>query len=100
MNEKAYKKRLDFQQKVISRQSEQIDELKSEIEKLGQKLKEKDDLINSVEPMRIEMIENIEEHRRLKKEYKDLIQELKKMKEVINTTVYKGRWRIIKFLIK
>ena len=35
MNEKKYRKRLEFQQNMISRQSEQIDALKAEIEKRG-----------------------------------------------------------------
>ena len=100
MNEKKYKKRLEFQQKIISRQSEQIDALKTEIETLKNKLKEKDEIINSVEPMRKEMAENINEQKRLKKEYKKLIQELKKMKSIVNQTVYKGRWWLIKFLLK
>lgn len=100
MNEKTYKKRLDFQQKMISRQLEQIEDLKVEVEKLKQKLKEKDEIIVSVEPMRIELTESIKEHRRLKNEFQNLISELKKMKEIMNVTVYKGRWRIIKFLIK
>lgn len=100
MNEKNYKKRLDFQQKIISRQSEQIDMLKVEVEKLKQKLKEKDEIINAVEPLRKEMTESIEEHRRLKIEYKNLIEELRKMREIVNQEVYRGRWKIIKFLMK
>ena len=47
MNEKKnrYEKRIKFQQKMIARQSEQIDILKSKNEKLEQKLKEKDEII-------------------------------------------------------
>ena len=68
MNEKKYKKRLEFQQKIISRQSEQIDSLKLKIEKLENELIEKDKIINSVEPMRKEMTENLKEQKRLKNE--------------------------------
>ena len=100
MNEKKYRKRLEFQQNIISRQLEQIDALKVEIEKLKQKIKEKDEVINSVEPMRREMTENIKEQRKLKKEYKDLINELKQMKKIINEEVYSNRWWLIKILIK
>lgn len=85
---------------MISRQSEQIESLKLEIEKFKQKLKEKDEIINAVEPTRKEMAESIKEHQRLKKEYKDLVEELRKMKEIMNMTVYKGRWKLIRFLIK
>jgi predicted RNase H-like nuclease (RuvC/YqgF family) len=100
MNEKNYKKRLDFQQKMISRQSKQIDNLKSENEELKSKLIEKDKIINTIEPMRKEMAESIEEHHRLKDQYKNMIDELKQMKNIINQEVYKNRWWLIKWLIK
>ena len=100
MNEKTYKKRLDFQQKMISRQSEQIDDLKLEIEKLNLKIKEKDEIIASVEPMRKELSQNVAEVKKDKNEYKKLIKELKKMKEIFNREVYKGRWWLIRLLIK
>lgn len=95
-----YEKRLEFQQKMIARQSEQIDSLKAEIEKLNNKLIEKDELINAIEPMRKEMAENLKEQKRLKEEYKSLTDELKKMKRIFDQTVYKGRWKLIKHLIK
>lgn len=100
MNEKSYKKRLDFQQKIISKKSEEIESLKLENDKLKQKLKEKDEIIASVESMRMEMTENIKEHKRLQNEYKGLIQELKQMKEILNQEVYRGRWRLVRWLIK
>lgn len=100
MNGNSYKKRFEFQSKMITRQSEQIELLKLEVQKLEQKLKEKDEIITSVEPMRKEMAENIKEYKRLKNEYKKSVEELKKMKKIINQTVYKGRWKLIKFLIK
>ena len=46
------------------------------------------------------MIENIKEQKRLKEQYKSLIQELKQMKEIMNVTVYKGKWRLIRWLMK
>ena len=100
MNEKNYKKRLDFQQKIISRQSEQIESLKSQIEKLKIECKEKDNIINSVTPLRNELTKNVNEIKKYKKEYGKLIQELKKMKNITNQTVYKGWWWLIKFLLK
>ena len=99
-NKNKYEKRLAFQQKMINRQSEQIEKLKSENERLNNKLIEKDEIINAIEPMRKEMADNLKEQKRLKEEYKSLIDELKKMKEIVNRTVYKGRWKLIKFLIK
>lgn len=100
MSEKDYKKRLEFQKKMISRQSEQIDLLKSEIEKLKLKCDEKDKTINSVDSLRNELIEDIKEHKRLKNEYAKLVAELRKMKKIMNQTVYKGRWWLIRLLLK
>ena len=100
MNEKNYKKRLDFQQKMIARQSEQIDSLKTQIEKLELECKEKDEIINSITPLRKELIENINDVKKYKKEYEKLIQELKKMKGITNQTVYKGRWWLVRLLMK
>lgn len=100
MNEKNYKKRLDFQQKVISKKSEEIEYLKLENEKLKKRLKEKDEMIASVEPMRKEMTENVKEHKRLKNEYQSLIQELRQMKKALNKEVFKNRWWLVKLLIK
>ena len=102
MNEKKnrYEKRLAFQQKMITRQSEQIDKLKAEIEKLNNKLIEKDGIINAIEPMRKEMAENLKEQKKLKEQYKSLIDELKKMKKIINQEVYHSRWRLVRWLIK
>lgn len=100
MNEKKYKKRLDFQQKIIARQSSQIDDLKSEIEKLNNKLIEKDEIISSIEPMRKEMTETLNEVKQQKNEYKTLIQELKTMKNIVDEEVFRKRWWLIKFFLR
>ena len=104
MNEKKtknkYEKRLAFQQKIINLKSEQIEKLESEIERLNNKIIEKDEIINSIEPMRKEMAENLKEQKKLKKQYKTLIQELKDMKNVINKEVYRNRWWLVRWLLK
>lgn len=100
MNEKRYKKKLEIQNKLIARQSEQIEKLKSQNEALKLKCDEKDEIINSVEPLRKELTESIERHKELRNEYTNLVKELRMMKKVIDETVYKNRWNIIKFLIK
>lgn len=100
MNEKRYKKRLEFQEKIISRKSEEIESLKLKIKTLELESKAKDELINSVEPLRKELTENINEIKKYKNEYKELIKELKDMKNTLNQSVYKGRWNLVKFLIK
>lgn len=100
MSEKNYRKKLEFQKKTIARQLEQIKGLKSQNEKLKLELEKKEEIINSVESMRIEMAENLKEQKRLKEDYKRLIQQLKHMKSIIDKDVYKNRWWLIKLLIK
>lgn len=100
MNEKKYEKRLEMQNKLISRQSEQIKDLEQQVRDLQLEIEEKNKVIFSIEPMRKEMAEHIAEVKRRKVEFESLTNELRKMEETINETVYKGRWNIVKLLIK
>ena len=100
MNEKRYEKRLKFQEKMISNQSKTIESLKSQIVALKLESNAKDELIESVDSLRKEFIKDTEEVKRCKEQYKKLIQELKDMKKILNQEIYKGRWSLIKFLIK
>lgn len=100
MNEKNYKRKLDFQQKLIARQSEQIEQLKDKVQKLELEIEEKDRIIYSIEPLRNELKQNISDIKEKKEEYQTLINEIRNMKEIINQDVYRGRWNIIKFLMK
>lgn len=100
MNEKNYKKRFEFQERMISRQSEQINDLKSQIEKLKLECKAKDEIIESVDSLRKDFIGDIDDIKKYKKQYKKLIQELKDMKKILNQEVYKNKWWLIKFLIR
>lgn len=100
MNEKRYKKSLEFQRNIISRQSDKIESLKSEIENLKLKCEEKDNEIQSVSFLRSELIKNVEDVKKHKKEYEDLIKELRKMKDIMNNEVYNGKWSLVKFFIR
>lgn len=100
MNEKRYKKKLEIQNKLIARQSEQIEKLKSQIETLQLKCDEKDEIINSVSSLRDELTQNVAEIKQYKQQYKELIEELRKMKTILNQEIYKGKWKLVQFLIK
>lgn len=100
MNEQSYKKRLDIQNRTISRQSKQIEELKLQNEKLKLEIKKNEEIINSITPLKDELMQNAEDMKKYKEEYRILIHELRKMKEILNQDVYKGRWKLIKFLLK
>lgn len=97
---KNYKKRLEFQQKMISRQSQQIKDLELQNQRLKLEIEDKNKIIDSVSSLREELSQNVEEVKKRKKEFEELISELKKMKDIINQEVYKNRWKLIRFLIK
>ena len=100
MNEKKYKRKLEFQEKLIKKQSEQIEELKSQIEELKMECNLKDAIIDSVSSLRNELKQNVSNIKKYKEEYGNLVSELRKMKEIMNQEVYRGRWKLIRFLIK
>ena len=100
MNENKYEKRIEFQQKMISRQSKQIEELESQVRNLKLEIEEKNKIINSTSSLREEMAKNVADIKGYKIKYKELIDEVRKMKDGINQEVYKGRWWLVKLLIK
>lgn len=100
MSGNKYKRKYEFQQKLISRQSEQIEELKFEVENLNNECRKKDEIINSVSSLKEELTCNVNDIKKYKKEYKELIDELRKMKEIMNKEVYKGKWNLIKLFVK
>lgn len=100
MNEKKYKKKLESQNKIISRQSEQIESQNVQIAKLKLEIEEKDNMINSVASFKDELIQKNKDIDMYKKQLKELIDEVRKMKEILNQEVYKGKWWLVKLLIK
>ena len=100
MNEKKYEKRLNFQSQLIERQSKQIDDLKKKNEKLENECRKKDEIINSVDSLREALTKEISEVKKRKEEFNRLISELKDMKKIVNQEVYRGRWKIIRWIMK
>lgn len=100
MNEKYYKKRFEFQKNIITKQADEIDSLKSQIELLRLECEKKDEKINSVNHLKDEMVKRVSEVKTYQEEYKKLIDDLKKMKKVMNQELFKGRWFLVKLLIK
>lgn len=95
-----YKRDYEFQKKLNARQVEEIKRLKTQIDTLTSLCEEKDKIIHSVDSLRGELTENIKEIKKYKSEYNELNGELKNMKKVMNQTVFKGRWKLIRFLIR
>lgn len=100
MNERNYKKKFEFQKKIISRQLGQIESLNAQIEKLKLECEKKDNIINSINSFKDELEKDVFEMKKHKKEYIELIKELKRMKDIVNQEVYRGRWKIVRWIIK
>lgn len=95
-----YKRDYEFQKKLNEKQLKEIESLKLEVEKLKAQCEEKDKIINSVDSLRVEMTQYKDAIKNKRKEYDELIDDLKKMRKVMNEEFFKGRWRLVKFLIK
>lgn len=93
MNEKSYKKRLDFQQKLISKQSQRIKDLESELE-------EKNKIIDSISDLRNESKQNVAESKKYKDEYEKLVDDLKLQRDIFDKEVFNNRWWLIRLLVK
>lgn len=93
MNEKSYKKRLDFQQKLISKQSQRIKDLESELE-------EKNRVIGSTSDLRNELKQNVAESKKYKDKYKKLVDDLKLQRDTFDKEVFNNRWWLIRLLVK
>ena len=90
----------DLKNQIIQRKNDEIESLKDRISDLQIENKEKDELINSIESLRNDLKNTIEEIKAKGKEYDTLIEDLRMMKKVMNTTVFHGKWRIIKWLMR
>lgn len=97
-----YKKRYEFQKKINLRQSEEIEYLKAQIDGLVSLCEEKDETIHSVDYLRVELNENINEIKKYKKQYQVLIKELKEIRKVTNQAIFGNgwKWKLVRFLIK
>ena len=97
---KRRKRKTDVKSNIIKRQSDEIKALKAKINELDISSKEKDELIHAVEPLQKKLIDAIEIVRSKGEEYDKLIEDVKAMRKIFDKEVFKGRWNIIKFLLK
>ena len=95
-----YKRDYEFQKKLNIKHEKEIELLRLENEELKVQCDKKDEIINSVDSLRVEMTQYVNAIKDKRKEYDELIEELRNMKKIMNQTVYKGRWRLVKLLIK
>lgn len=85
---------------IIKYQSDEIKSLKKKIDELNISNQKKDELINSVDEFQKELDNIVADLRAKKEEYDELINEVRTMRSVFNEEVFKGRWNIIKWLLK
>lgn len=94
------RKKYDFKSKIIARQVDKIDYLQKQISALEIDNSKKDELIKSIDILRNDLFDTIIELKDKSEKYNELISELIQMKNAINQTVFNGRWKLIRFLLK
>lgn len=95
-----YEKKYETQKKIVLRQLDEIEKLKSSISELEIDSEKRTELIDSITDIRTELYEVIDDLSERREEYTHLIEDLRQMKMVMNQTVFKGKWRLIKLLLR
>jgi len=95
-----YEKKYETQKKIVLRQLDEIEKLKSSISELEIDSEKRTELIDSITDIRTELYEVIDDLSERREEYTRLIEDLKQMKMVMNQTVFKGKWKLIKLLLR
>lgn len=90
----------NVQSRIIERQTNEIEVLKNKVSKLEIDCKDKDDIINSIDSLRVEMNDVVESMRSKVEVYDKLIGELTEMKKIMNKEVFKGRWNLVRLLLR
>lgn len=98
MNRK--KKKSDLRSQIIVRQVDKIDSLQKQVSLLEIDNVKKDEIINSINALRDDLFETVNELRGKGEEYDKLVAELIQMRNVMNQEVFKGRWKLIRLLLK
>ena len=95
-----YEKKYETQKKIVLRQLDEIEKLKSSISELDIDSEKRNELSDSITDIRTELYEVIDDLSERREEYTRLIEDLRQMKMVMNQTVFKGKWRLIKLLLR
>lgn len=93
-------KKLDTKNKVIKRQIDEIESLKQMVSDLQVDCNEKDNVIESIESIRNDLLEIVEELKEKSKECDELINEVIEMRNSIDKYFFKKRWKLIRLLLK
>ena len=94
------KKKIDSRSQIIIRQVDKIDSLQKQVSALEIDNAKKDEIINSIDTLRNDLFATVNELKNKGEKYDELLAELMQMKRVMNQTVFKGRWKLIRLLLK
>ena len=94
------KKKSDTKSQIILRQVDKIDALQKNISDLKIDNTKKDEIINSISSLRNDLFTVVNELKDKSERYDELLVELIQMRSVMNQTVFKGRWKLIRLLLK
>ena len=94
------KKKPDIKNRTILNQIDKIDKLEKTVSELKISCEEKDKIIASINVLRDDLFIVINQLKKKSDEYDVLIADLMEMRKVMNQTVFKGRWKLIRWLLK
>lgn len=94
------KNKSDTKSQIILRQVDKIDALQKNISDLKIDNAKKDEIINSISSLRNDLLTVVNELKDKGERYDELLAELIQMRSVMNQTVFKGRWKLIRLLLK
>lgn len=100
MSRGSTKKKSDLKSQIIVRQIDKIDALQKTVSDLKIDNAKKDEIINSINALRNDLFTTVNELKDKSERYDELLAELIQMRSVMNQTVFKGRWKLIRFLLK
>ena len=77
-----------------------VDALQKKVSDLEIDNAKKDEIINAINALRNDLFAIVNELNGKSEKFDELFDELMQMRKVINQTVFKGRWKLIRFLLK
>lgn len=94
------KTKIDYQSQIIQRKNDEIEALKSKISLLEDEIDEKNKIIKSIEPLRKELVETVEDVKSKRDEYNELMSDLMQMRKIMDEEAFNNQWWIVKKLIR
>lgn len=88
----------DYLKKMISRQSQEIQQLKDMISTM--EIEDKDKLCQLLDSVYVDFVDIVNSLRERRDTYDKLIAELDSMKQALNKVAFMGKWNIVRLLIK